>query len=285
MRQIWNALSLRFSIAIPSFQQGRYLEKAILSVLDQKADTELFVLDGGSTDESVEIIRRYEGKIRFWRSGKDEGQTAAINEGLSKATGAIFAYLNSDDYLLPGALQKVQAVFTEQKALWLTGDAWYVREGQAGRCHLRAEPAPRDPVLLWGHPWCPPQPSTFWKTDLLRKVGPFRADLKFNMDAEMAVRLAHAGLLPAITHEPLSVRRDHALAKSSQRGRFYLEWLQVVQSAPLPEAQKRKARQLVQNRIRWGRDVRSGGRWLQRLADLLVYPPCLFWYFRPRSPR
>jgi len=278
-------LSLRFSIALPSFQQGRYLEKAILSVLDQNADTELFVLDGGSTDQSVEIIRRYEAKIRFWRSEKDKGQTAAINEGLSRATGDIFAYLNSDDYLLPGALQKVRAAFTAQKALWLIGDAWYTREGQAGRCHLRAESAPRDPVLLWGHPWCPPQPSTFWKMDLLRQIGPFRADLKFNMDAEMAVRLAHAGFLPAITHEPLSVRRDHAEAKSAHRDRFFREWLEVVRCSPLDEEQKEKALHLVENRIRWGRDVKIWGKWLQRLADLLVYPPCLLWYFRPRGRR
>lgn len=120
--------------------------------------------------------------------------------------------------------------------------------------------------------------------ETLRKAGPFRTDLTFNMDAEMAVRLAYAGYPPAMIHKLLSVRWDHARAKSAERGRFFSEWLGVVQSAALPESQKRKAVQLTQNRIRWGRDVRWGGRWLQRLADLLVYPPCLFWYFRPRRP-
>jgi glycosyltransferase involved in cell wall biosynthesis len=275
-------LGQRFSIAIPSFQQGRYLERAILSVLDQGVETELFVLDGGSTDESVEVIRRHTDKIVFWRSHQDAGQTAAINEGLARATGNVFAYLNSDDYFLPGALSLAGQALEKNTASWVAGDAWFIREGQEGRQRLLAEEPPRDPVLLWGHPWCPPQPSTFWKTDLLRKVGPFRTDLKFNMDAEMAARLAHSGFHPAIIPKPLSVRWDHAQAKSAERWRFFKEWLDVVQAAPLSASQKKKALQLARNRIQWGRDVHPLGKWGQRLADLVFHPRSLFWFLRSR---
>ena len=278
-------MDLRFSIAIPSFQQGRYLERALSSVLDQGVPTELFVLDGGSTDESVQIIRRHENKIAYWRSRKDEGQTAAINEGLARATGDIFGYLNSDDYYLPGALRKVAAAFQNQGVGWVTGDSWWICEGKTGRRKLQAEAPPQDPVLLWGHPWCPPQPSTFWKVELLRRHGPFLPQLKFNMDAEMAVRLAYAGEAPAILREPLSVRWNHAAAKSAERGRFFSEWRELLRHAPLPEAQKQKALGLIQNRIHWGRDVRAWGKWGQRLADLWTYPGCLAWYLRPRGIR
>lgn len=274
---------MTFSIVIPSFQQGRYLERAIRSVvLQQEWPVELFVLDGGSTDESVEVIQKFRDKISFWRSEKDEGQTAAINEGLSRASGTVFAYLNSDDYYLPGALAKAQQAFAGSSASWIAGDAWYIREGKEGRYRLHAKPPPGDPVLLWGHPWCPPQPSTFWKVDVFKKVGPFCADLQYNMDTEMAVRLAFAGLSPALLNDPLSVRWDHAGAKSAHRDRFFREWLEVVRRGPLQGRRKEIALRLVENRIRWGRDVAPWGKWCQRLADVAVYPKCLAGYFSIR---
>ena len=100
------------------------------------------------------------------------------------------------------------------------------------------------------------------------------------MDAEMAVRLAHAGETPAIIREPLSVRWNHAAAKSAERRRFFSEWRELLLRAPLPEGQKQKALGLIQNRIRWGRDVQAWGKWVQRLADLWTYPRCLAWYLR-----
>jgi len=102
------------------------------------------------------------------------------------------------------------------------------------------------------------------------------------MDAEMAARLAHSGFHPAIIPKPLSVRWDHAQAKSAERGRFFKEWLDVVQAAPLSASQKKKALQLTRNRIQWGRDVHPLGKWGQRLADLVFYPRSLFWFLRSR---
>jgi len=95
------------TIVTPSFNQAAYLEKTIQSVLAQRADIhEYFVLDGGSTDDSVEIINKYASQIDYWVSRPDGGQADAIRQGFERATGDVLAWLNSDDLLLPGAIQK-----------------------------------------------------------------------------------------------------------------------------------------------------------------------------------
>src|ERR1044071_6876404 len=101
-------MSLKLSIITPSFNQGRFLEETILSVLNQGYEPlEYIVIDGGSTDESVSIIRRYEDKIDYWVSEKDRGQVHAINKGLERATGDILAFINSDDVYFPGVFKTV----------------------------------------------------------------------------------------------------------------------------------------------------------------------------------
>src|SRR5690242_18490340 len=94
----------RWTVVIPSYNQGRYIEEAIRSVLMQGyPDLELIVMDGGSTDETLEVIRKYEPWIAHWESCRDRGQTHAINKGFQRATGEVLSFLNSDDVLLPGA--------------------------------------------------------------------------------------------------------------------------------------------------------------------------------------
>ena len=105
-------LSLKITIVTPSFNQGKFLEETIRSILLQGYDNlEYMVLDGGSTDESVEIINKYASFLTLWRSEQDRGQSSAINDGLHRGTGEIFNWINSDDVLQPGALQSVAAVF------------------------------------------------------------------------------------------------------------------------------------------------------------------------------
>src|SRR5271169_2586773 len=96
------------SIITPSYNQGRFLEATLRSVLEQGyARLEYLVIDGGSTDDSVDIIRRYEHRLAYWVSERDRGQVHAINKGLERSTGEIVAFLNSDDLYLPGALAAV----------------------------------------------------------------------------------------------------------------------------------------------------------------------------------
>jgi len=102
------------SLITPSFNQGQYIEQTITSVLDQQyPNLEYIIIDGGSTDNTVAIIKKYERHLTYWVSERDQGQANAINKGLSYCTGEIFNWLNSDDYLQPGSLQKIAAAFSD----------------------------------------------------------------------------------------------------------------------------------------------------------------------------
>lgn len=115
------------SIVTPSYQQGRFLRQCIESVLAQDyRQIEYFILDGGSTDESREILKRYDGRF-FWKSERDGGQTSAINSGLQLAKGSILAFLNSDDLLLPGAVSTIVAEWRRQPSV----DLFYGRANTA----------------------------------------------------------------------------------------------------------------------------------------------------------
>ncbi len=112
----------KLSIITPSFNQGAFLERTIRSVLDQGyPNLEYVIVDGGSTDESVEIIKRYEDQLAWWVSEPDAGQTEAINKGIERTSGEIVAYINSDDYYLPGAFEKAVALFESSGSSWVGG--------------------------------------------------------------------------------------------------------------------------------------------------------------------
>ncbi len=176
------------SVVTPSFNQAEFLETTLLSVLGQRyPGLEYFVLDGGSTDGSAEIIGRFSSELAFSVSERDGGQAEALNRGLARATGKILCWLNSDDYLLPGTLARVAALLGPvlDKPVVLTGGAVLFREREA-EAWVRFPP-PCDPARLRRINELT-QPATFWTAAAWRAVGPLDASLHYAFDWDWFIR-------------------------------------------------------------------------------------------------
>jgi glycosyltransferase involved in cell wall biosynthesis len=206
----------RLTIITPSFNQALFIERTLRSVLDQGYENlEYLVVDGGSTDGSVDVIRRYEDRLAWWVSEPDDGQTDALNKALRRATGDVIAYINSDDVYLPGAFDAaIAALEAHPEASWVVGACRF--EGTAGFTAEAWRPElPTGPRYWWLlGPWGVPQPSSFWRRSVFDEFGAFREDLHYVFDTEHALRLAMAGVLPAIVDDELALRVLHEEAKS-----------------------------------------------------------------------
>lgn len=206
----------RLTVITPTLNQAAFIERTITSILDQGYDDlEYLIVDGGSTDGTLDIIRRYEDRIAWWVSEPDEGQTDALNKALARATGDVVAYINSDDYYLPGAFDAALATLErEPDAWWAVGASRFVdADGVTTEVwHPRKPGRHRHLWLLL--PWSAPQPSTFWRRRSFDELGPFRQDMHYVFDTEYALRLAYAGHPPALVPAELAVRVVHPEAKS-----------------------------------------------------------------------
>jgi len=178
------------SIITPSFNQARYLEATIQSVLGQDYPRiEYIIMDGGSTDGSVDIIKKYESKLGWWVSEKDKGQTDGINKGFARAKGDILAWLNSDDTYEPKAVgAAVKYLIEHPEAGMVYADANFINE--TGRVIGRFNSAQTDYRLLRQGYVHIPQQTMFFRASLWKEVGPLDPSFYFAMDYDLWTRIA-----------------------------------------------------------------------------------------------
>jgi hypothetical protein len=218
------------TVITPSYNQGAFLEECILSVIRQDyAALEYIVIDGGSTDGSVDIIRKYERHIAYWVSEPDRGQADAINKGLARATGDLVAWLNADDFYLPGAFRTVAEVYRRYPdASFYFGDGFRVDE--AGR-PVRAFFPPgtqmfNRPALVYGLNYILQQ-ATFINRRFLVQVGGLDPNLHYGLDTDLWIRLS-ALAPPVPVPAKLAAIREYRETKSSQGGFRRIEELRQI---------------------------------------------------------
>ncbi len=257
----------KISVITPSLNQGPFLRRTIESVLNQGyPNLEYFVLDGGSSDNSVEILQEFADRLTFWVSEPDGGQSRAINRGLEMATGDIVCYINSDDWYPPGALFEVARLFQSRPDIhWVIGRSLY--QGSGGDSEVRDCRLSESPERWVGEgPWLP-QASSFWSRQALESVGPFRTDMHYVFDAEFALRLLFSGYRPHCVETILAHRWLHDDCKTvSSSERFLIEEDRFVElfSSHLSPKQTRVARTL---RLRaWMTYYRSERNWPKFLS-------------------
>ena len=180
---------LKISIIVPSYNQGKFLEETLLSIFSQQYPSlEVFVIDGGSNDGSVDIIKKYEDKIDYWVSEKDSGQSEAINKGFKKATGDILCWLCSDDLYMPGALHKVNEIFSSlpENVGLLHCNTEMFRNNHIVR-YDKGYPNLTMERLLAGMGF--PQPSSFYRRKGVLETGFLNEKFHFGMDYDLISRL------------------------------------------------------------------------------------------------
>ena len=269
------------SIITPSYNQAAYLEQTILSVLNQDfSRIEYILVDGASTDGSVEIIKKYAGKFSYWVSEKDRGQADAINKGFARATGDIVAWLNSDDYYLQGTVSAAVKVFEENPdAVLVYGNMLAVDEHGKTFNTLSYKQLTLEDLLCFQ---IIGQPAVFMRRSALTKTSGLNLDFHFLLDHLLWIHIAKQGKILHVD-QTWSAARYHAeaknRAKAAEFGREAFRILDEVAQdktlAPVFAMVSRRARasaHRVDSRylLDGGLSAKSLSAWLRAL---FIYPP------------
>ena len=269
------------SIVTPSYNQALYLEQTIQSVLEQAYPRiEYIVVDGASTDNSFEIIKKYNDRLAYWISEKDSGQAEAINKGFARARGEILAWLNSDDYYLPDTVSAVVRCFEENPDVVMAYGDMLAVDGNGQTINLlKYKQLSLEDLLSFQ---IIGQPSVFFRRSALEKTGLLDTSFHFMLDHHLWIRLAQEG---TIMHMPQvwSAARYHAQAKNRARAAEFgreafrvLDWakaqpglaqvLSGLERRALASAHRYDARYLLDG----GQPAAALGAWFRAL---FIHPP------------
>jgi glycosyltransferase involved in cell wall biosynthesis len=214
----------RVTVVTPSYNQAEFLEETIRSVLLQGyPNLEYIVIDGGSTDGSVDVIEKYSSHIDYWISERDDGQASAINRGWMRASGEVIAYLNSDDLLLPGAVHAVVGKLLEEPAVdLLYGTALWMDRGGSSFHSWPVTHFDACALLMMNFI---AQPAVFFRSRVFDRIGYLNERLHYSLDYEYFIRLSQVGVLQALERQ-LAIVRVHSSAKTSHGDEnFFIEEL------------------------------------------------------------
>lgn len=227
---------MRFSVIMPSFNQAQFIERSLISVVNQEYEgVELIVMDGGSKDGSLGILERYAKHIAICRSEPDEGQSDALNKGFQCATGDIFGWLNSDDLYLPGALHHVAQIFGAHPDVEVVYGDWLTIDESEQVIEYCPALAPSLNRLVTEGFFCNPQ-AMFWRRSLHERIGALDVKLHYTMDFDLMLRMIRVAGPRAFfrTPRPLGCFRLQPQQKTgTSGGRGSMEHRQVIEQAGL----------------------------------------------------
>lgn len=208
----------KISIITPSYNQGQFLEETILSVLNQNyPNLEYIIIDGDSTDNSVEIIKKYEKHLAYWVSEKDNGQAHAINKGFKKATGDIVCWINSDDLLIKGALKTIANYFLSNPDVQFV-NGYTLRIDKDSKILFNNHIMKQSVFFAKQGVFNIAQQSMFWKKELFAKIGFLDESFRAEMDKEFLIRILEAKIKIGHINKTLGAIRIHDSTKTKIGG-------------------------------------------------------------------
>ncbi len=213
----------KISIITPSYNQGQFIEETINSIINQKyPNLEYIVIDGGSDDNTVDIIRRYHNNIYYWVSEKDNGQTHAILKGMEKSSGEIITWINSDDCLAPEALFKMAQIYLKESADYYVGNAIIIDENSLEKhkinCKIFDGSFENADVFIV-------QPASFFTKKSYEKFGPLDAKLFYSMDMDFWLKIYFSRGKFLKFEENICLFREHSNSKTSDGYDFFISEL------------------------------------------------------------
>jgi glycosyltransferase involved in cell wall biosynthesis len=280
MNNIESSISFpKISVITPTYNQGQFIEETIISVVGQLyPNLEYIILDAGSTDNTVDIIKKYESYISYWHSKKDNGQASAINEGFRRATGDILCWLNSDDTFLSGTLHYIAKQLNTQNKEFIFGNSYHQVEGthHNSGSNVRRDASFRglscyDYII---------QPASFWTRKLWEEVGELNEELTYVLDWDWFIRAKSVADRFSPTDRYMSVYRIHSQHKTGSKDNKRYEEFKWIYRKYLNELACEYFIKCTENKM-----YRSVIRKMQSKKDIKWYVAIMKYLYNSIPPR